>query len=107
MRLLALLLIFSGEAAAIWAELHVAKYGMSVWPSAGLVGVFLAGVLLLLGYRMGYEQFRSIWTITVISVCSIALLEPSMIYIMFREAPSTKQFVGFLLGLLGILVVSL
>jgi len=104
----AVTLIFLGEAIAIWAELVIAKYGYSksFWLTSS-IGIFGAGTLLLLGYRSGYLAFKEIWTVTVISVCSIAVLEPMLIWVLFMDLPNMKQVLGLLLGLGGILLVAL
>ena len=106
--LLALLLIFSGEALAIWSELFICRAGFTraaLWPS--IIGILGAGICLLPGYRFMYEYSKSIWSTSIISLSAIAILEPSLIWIMFKEMPTIRQMIGFLLGVVAIALVSL
>ena len=43
-----------------------------------------------------------IWLVTVVSVTSLLMLEPLVIWSMFHEMPGRGELIGFCLGALGL-----
>lgn len=65
--------------------------------------MIFAGALLVAGYMFGIKYFHDIWVVAVISVTSIVIVEPIIIYFLFNETPKSGAFVGMILGILGLL----
>jgi hypothetical protein len=99
LQILSLLAIFIGEALCIYSEMLIAKGGGWLWT---LFLITLAGVPLLVGYRYGYLAFESMWPVMVISVVSILVVEPLLVWSMFRETPSWGSVAGFVCGVVGL-----
>ncbi len=96
--IMALVALFVGETLCIYSELLVAKGGGWLWT---FLLITLAGIPLLYGYRYGYEAFGSAWPVFVISLVSILIVEPVLVWSMFREIPTKGSVLGFILGTLG------
>jgi hypothetical protein len=64
--------------------------------------ITLAGVPLLLGYHYGYQAFKSMWPVMVASITTILIIEPLLVFGMFREFPTWGTGVGFVLGAVGL-----
>lgn len=104
--MMAVALLFIGEIATIYAELSAAKL-----PNNGgvaLVGLIkpsvliaFAGVCLVVAYWMGYHVAENIWIVTIASITSILVIEPIVVFAMFKEIPSRGAIVGFVFGALG------
>lgn len=101
----AVVLILLGEGFSVYAEMIVAqKYGSSSSIRLILkmsVVAFIAGLLLILGYALGFKAFRNIWVVSVASVTSILIVEPLIVYAVFHELPNRGAAVGLILGALG------
>lgn len=106
-KILVVLLIFLGEALAIYAEMLGAKsYSAAGQPALQIfLKMFLiiavAGGFLLTGYMFGYSAFKNIWVVSVASITSILVMEPIIAFSLFRQVPGTGQIVGFVFGVLG------
>ena len=109
MKALALIILFLGEALSIGAELVASKkviaqpgefYSIFFWM---LIPIVLGGALLVAGYMLGYLYIKNIWIIAAVSVGSILVLEPILIALLFREAPTVGAVIGLILGALGII----
>jgi hypothetical protein len=101
-------LMVLGEFCAIYSEVVAARLahtGHTSW--AELAGPVLimcfAGLCLLGAYWLGYVAVGDIWLITVVSVTSLLLLEPLVIWALFHEAPGRGALIGFCLAALGML----
>ena len=107
--LVAILLIFSGEALSIAAEFVASKRieaASGVHYSILLEPVFLitvGGIFLIVGYALGYSTLRNIWIISVVSIGSILILEPTLALLMFKELPTYGAAVGLALGVIGLI----
>lgn len=106
MKIISLVLIISGEALAIYAELLSAKYysnlgsfGDSFWRSFPLI--IIGGALLVAGYTLGLRSYKNIWVVSVISVTSILIIEPLLNYFFMHQIPTRGAIIGFALGILG------
>ena len=99
LQILSLLAIFIGEALCIYSEMLIAKGGSWAWT---LFLITLAGIPLLVGYRYGYQAFESMWPVMVISVVSILIVEPMLVWSMFEETPSWGSVAGFICGVVGL-----
>ncbi len=108
MKLIAVFSIFVGEAVAISAELMQArqgKHGIAARDLAALLGVFLvSGVLLLVGYGLGYRSFEKIWIVSIASMASILVAEPILNYVFFRELPERGTLIAFPLIVIAFII---
>lgn len=108
----ALGLMVVGEFCAIYSEVVTAKLaqtGSGSW-EAFLLPVMLmcfAGLCLLGAYWLGYVVVGDIWVVTVVSVVSLLLLEPVVVWFLFQEVPGRGALIGFCLGALGMLATVL
>ena len=108
-KVIALLLILIGESIAIYAEISGAK--LNSINNSNFAGIFIkmfliitaSGILLLLGYTLGFSSFRNIWVISVISITAIIIVEPIIAYTIFKQFPTKGAIMGFILGIIGIL----
>ncbi len=107
LQLSALALVFFGEAVAITAELFSSKLvangspiGTFFWMSLLMAA---GGAMLIGGYMLGYLYFKNIWIIVVISLGTLAILEPLLALILFHESPTTGALIGLILGILALL----
>jgi hypothetical protein len=103
---LAILLLVVGEIVTIYAELSAAKLPSN--SGVALIGLIkpsilisFAGVCLIGAYWMGYHVVGNIWVVTIASLTSILVLEPIVVFAMFKEIPSRGAIIGFVLGALG------
>ncbi|QXI31507.1 hypothetical protein [Pseudomonas vanderleydeniana] len=97
-----------GEFCAIYSEVVTAKVaqGGGVSWDAFIVPVLLmcfAGLCLLGAYWLGYVAVGDIWVVTVVSVTSLLILEPIVVWSLFGEMPRRGALIGFCLGALGML----
>ncbi|MGY4568000.1 MULTISPECIES: hypothetical protein [Bradyrhizobium] len=100
--------IFFGEALSIIAELIASKqFGKAGGDLATLLPMFLlisfGGVLLVVGYALGYMHLENIWIIIAISVGAILVVEPVLTLLLFRDVPTAGSLIGLTLGVLGTL----
>ena len=61
------------------------------------------GILLVVGYMLGYLYFKNVWIIVAVSLATLAIFEPALAYLLFRETPTTGALIGLVLGILGLL----
>lgn len=73
---------------------------------AGSGDVF-RGALSVGGVLAGLSGGGYIWVVTVVSVTSLLLLEPVVIWGLFQEFPGRGALIGFCLGALGMLATVL
>lgn len=104
----ALGLMVIGEFCAIYSEVvtaRLAQTGNGSWEAFILPVVLMcfAGLCLLGAYWLGYVAVGDIWIVTVVSVTSLLLLEPIVVWSLFHEAPGRGALIGFVLGALGML----
>ncbi|AZE55850.1 hypothetical protein SAMN05216475_1650 [Pseudomonas synxantha] len=108
----ALGLMVIGEFCAIYSEVVTARLAHTGGGSWGafvlpVVVMCFAGFCLLGAYWLGYRAVGDIWIVTVVSVTSLLLLEPVVVWSLFHEAPGRGALVGFCLGALGMLATIL
>ncbi len=65
--------------------------------------ISFGGILLVLGYALGYMHLKNIWIIVAISVGAILVLEPILTLLLFRDVPTAGSLIGLMLGALGTL----
>ncbi len=105
-KLLAIFLIFIGEAVAIYAEIISAKY-FSTNPAflqmflRGFIIIIFGASLLICGYALGFSAFKNIWIVTAVSITSILIVEPIINYAIFRQLPTAGALIGLILGGVG------
>jgi len=108
-KFLVILLIFIGEATAIFAETVAAKKYATVSLSflpiffKMLLLIILASGFLVAGYMLGIRAFKNIWIVSVISITSILIVEPILNFTIFSQLPTKGALVGLVLGILGFL----
>jgi len=105
-KILAILLLFFGEAAAIYMESFAAKnytsfQFFSLFTLKIFLLVILSGGCLVAAYILGYRVFKNIWVVAVSSITAILIIEPILIYLFFRQLPSTGSWIGLVLGAVG------
>ncbi|MCF5026113.1 hypothetical protein CQ014_13260 [Pseudomonas lurida] len=108
----ALGLMVVGEFCAIYSEVVTAKLahaGDGSWQGfiMPVVVMCFAGLCLLGAYWLGYRAVGDIWVVTVVSITSLLLLEPVVIWALFHEVPGRGALIGFCLGALGMLATVL
>ncbi len=101
-------LMVLGEFCAIYSEVAAARLahtGNTTWADLALPVLIMcfAGICLIGAYWLGYVAVGDIWLITVVSVTSLLLLEPLVIWAIFHEQPGRGALIGFCLGALGML----
>lgn len=101
-------LMVLGEFCAIYSEVVAARLahtGNTSWPDLAFPVLIMcfAGICLIGAYWLGYLAVGDIWMITVVSVTSLLLLEPLVIWSVFRELPGRGTLIGCCLGALGML----
>jgi hypothetical protein len=107
--LIAILLIFVGEALSIGAELGASRRFAEHNDAYVLIFLWmfpliaLGGALLVVGYMLGYSHLKNIWIIAAVSVSSIVVVEPLLAFLLFRQLPTFGAAIGFALGVLGTL----
>jgi hypothetical protein len=106
-KLVAVILLFFGEALAIYAELYAANKNISGFDKGLFVKMTLlmavAGAALIAGYMFGYKSFSNVWIVIALSVGAIVIIEPVIAYLLFRELPTRGAVIGMVLGVAGIL----
>lgn len=100
-------LVSLGEGLMIVAEATCARAAIGHLSVSSLVLpltlVLISGLMLLAGYFIGMRT-SGIWSVSVVSILSISVLEPPIVYLLFRTAPSGGAIAGFVLGVVGLLV---
>lgn len=97
-------LIFAGEALAIYAEMSGAKTHSSLQSPflqtflRMLIIMAVGGALLVAGYMLGFSAFRNIWIVSVISITSILIIEPTLAYTVFQQLPTRGALIGLVMG---------
>ncbi len=109
-KIVVLILIFLGEALAIYAEMVGAKtnhlasqpFWQIFWKMFLLIT--LAGGVLIAGYMLGFNAFKDIWIVSVVSITSILLIEPFLAWTIFHQVPTIGAVLGFIFGTTGLLL---
>ena len=108
LKILVIAVMLFSESLAIWYEMIGARNYVQQ-QSIGKIFLYLtpavlgAGFGLLLAYVLGIKAFKNIWVVSVISITSIVIAEPILIYAVFRELPTRGAAIGFVLGVMGLL----
>ena len=104
-RLASLLCIVAGEVLTIFAQVRTSTFpeGQQRWLLVGSAWV-VSGVFLVLGYVVGAEAFGGVWSVAAVSVTSILIVEPVLLYLLLREWPSRPEAVGLMCGCVGLAV---
>lgn len=107
-KILVLVLLFVGEALAIYAEMVGAK--SNAIASQPFLQIFLkmfllfalAGGFLIAGYMLGFNAFKNIWIVSAVSITSILIVEPILAWTIFHQVPTAGAIGGFVLGAVGL-----
>ena len=62
----------------------------------------MAGLPLIAGYVLAYKIWRDIWIVSALSICTVLLAEPAVVYALYREWPVRGAALGMLFGLSGL-----
>ena len=105
-KILVILLILVGESTVILAEMLAARKYASASPFLSIfLKMFLISIVgggfLVAGYALGFKNFKNIWIVSVISITSILIMEPILIYLIFHQLPERGSLIGFIFGVLG------
>jgi hypothetical protein len=106
-KILVIFLILIGEGIAIYSEILASKqhviFSLPFWQVflKMFIVMTVGGGLLILGYILGYDAFRNIWIVGVISITSILILEPILAWTIFKESPTRGALIGLIFGALG------
>ena len=89
LNVLVVLLIFVGEAFAIYAEMaaaraHANDVSIARISIQSFILILVAGSLLIAGYMFGLQSFKNIWIVSVTSVTSILIIEPVLAWTFFH-----------------------
>lgn len=87
-----LIFIFLGELLAIWSEILYAKWKNIYFM---VLVMTIAWVLLLVWYWLGYKYLKNMWLIYIVSITSILILEPIIIYFLTWEVPNLWSKIWF------------
>lgn len=108
LKILVIALLFIGEALSIYAEMVGAKSAgiasqsfMQIFLKMFLL-ITLAGGFLIMGYMLGFNAFKNIWIVSVLSITSILIVEPILAWVYFQQIPTKGAIIGFVLGTLGL-----
>ncbi len=113
MKLFSAFLLVLGEALAIYAELsaaHAARLSgaLESWSVLKNISLITAGgICLIFGYMYGVLAFESAWTVAVLSIVTILVIEPPLVLLFFNTMPGRGEILGFICGVLGILATLL
>src|SRR3989344_3967793 len=94
LKILAVAVIFIGEAVAIFSEIMAAKYysaeNASFWKIFIRLSIFtfIFASFVIVGYMLGQKSFKNIWIVSVISITSILIAEPILAYLIFKQTPT-------------------
>ena len=107
-----ILFLFIGESFYLYSEMFVAKNAVSnnlkilPFPLAILL-VIVGGIFFLGSVYFGMHLFKNIWIIAVMSVTAIVIMEPILAWLFFRQFPTMKTAIGFILGAIGLVIALL
>lgn len=105
-KLLVILVIFIGEGLMIYSEMYGARqyapgsFNNIFWKM--LIIAIPGSALLVAGYITGFNAFKNIWIISVVSITSILLIEPVLAYAVFHQLPTKGALTGLILGVVGL-----
>ena len=97
-KVIAIVCLFIGETLAIYPELLITRGASWAWT---FFIITLAGIPLLIGYKVGSQCFTSVWPMFVISLTSIVIVEPFLLYFWLKQTPSWGSIAGLCCGILG------
>jgi len=111
MKILALVLLFLGEAITIYAEEIGAKlYASTSSPTTfthslleALIPLILGALCLILAYTLGLRYLHNIWIISAVSFASILLVEPAFDFFYIGQTPTFGAGLGMVFAVCGIL----
>jgi hypothetical protein len=97
-KFIAIFSLFIGEALAIYPELLITRGASWAWT---FFIITLAGIPLLIGYRLGSQCFTTVWPVFVVSLTSIVIVEPLLLLFWLKQVPSWGSVAGLILGVIG------
>ena len=108
-KFLVILFLFIGESFYLYSEMFIAKNAVSDSPKAfafvsALLMVVAGGILFLGSVYFGMHLFKNIWIIAVMSVTAIVIMEPILAWLFFKQLPTVKTAIGFILGAVGLFI---
>ena len=104
LKILGIISVFLGELFAVYAETFGVRqqlFSSGFWKI--VLFMTIGGILLVMGYILGYKGYQNLWIVTVVSITTLLIAEPLVIYIFFNQIPTTGALIGFILGILGLI----
>ena len=105
LKILAVLSVFFGELLAVYAETFGVRsklFSAEFWRIFIIMAI--GGFFLILGYIVGYKAYQNLWIVAVVSITTLLIVEPLVILIFFNQTPSIGALIGFVLGVIGLIV---
>ncbi|MCX6720207.1 MAG: hypothetical protein NTW11_00080 [Candidatus Staskawiczbacteria bacterium] len=108
LKFLVILFLFIGESFYLYSEMFVAKNSVAgsskTFFIPAILMVIMGGILFLGSVYFGMHLFKNIWIIAVMSVAAIVIMEPLLAFVFFKQLPTIKTSIGFILGILGLII---
>lgn len=95
------LLIVAGELVAIAYEVLAMRHmtlRYTLWACLCVAG---AGILLVLGYTMTFKGLKNAWVVSTVSILTILVSEPILVWLVFKEVPTLGPMLGLLCATVG------
>lgn len=99
-----LFLMVLGESTMIMAEVYSSIHSWKDWRVI-LVQIF-AAMVLIYGYDVSYKRLNSVWMVSVLSVLTIVVAEPIIVWFMTKEEPSKSTAIAFALACISLVVLT-
>lgn len=65
--------------------------------------ILFGAMLVLAGYLVAAYAFQDAWFVAIVSLLTVLLVEPVVMYAFFQEFPSRGEIIGFFLAVLGMI----
>ncbi|GAB4140474.1 MAG: hypothetical protein Fur0024_1780 [Patescibacteria group bacterium] len=110
-KIIPLILLSVGEILYLLSESFIAfgadkNYSVETFWKRFFISIFFTTIsssMILLGYYFGNKLTKNIWIVSVISICSVIVIEPIINFLVFKDFPPFGALIGFVLGFFGVL----
>jgi hypothetical protein len=104
LKLACVLLMVAGEGSMIAAEVMATK---TDWMTPRvLLFQWLAATLLLAAYSIGFKAWQDVWIVSVISVTTIVISEPIIVWHFTNSLPNRQTVVSLVLALSALVALT-